>query len=83
MRDKIVLLDEMGNEVEFEVVMKFGLDDSDYAVLLPVDDLENEMFLRFEIDENGKPILFPLDEYDEEYEVVKETYEEFKRERLQ
>lgn len=82
MHEKIILLDEMGNEVEFELVMTFGLDDSNYAALIPVDDLESEIFLRFEIDENGETILVPLDS-DEEYRDVKEAYEEFKRERLQ
>mgnify|MGYP000070429755 CR=1 FL=1 len=82
MHEKIVLLDEMGNEVEFELVMTFGLDDSNYAALIPVDDLESEIFLRFDIDENGETILVPLDS-DEEYRDVKEAYEEFKKERLQ
>jgi len=82
MHEKIVLLDEMGNEVEFELVMTFGLDDSNYAALISVDDLESEIFLRFDIDENGETILVPLDS-DEEYRDVKEAYEEFKKERLQ
>ncbi len=82
MHEKIVLLDEMGNEVEFQLVMTFGLDDSNYAALIPMDDLENEIFLRLEIDENGDTILVPLDD-EEEFKDVKEAYEEFKKEKLQ
>ena len=41
MNEKIVLLDEMGNEKEFQVLATFGLDDLDYAALLPLDDIES------------------------------------------
>ncbi|NLX63092.1 MAG: DUF1292 domain-containing protein [Tissierellia bacterium] len=82
MHEKIVLLDEMGNKVEFQLVMTFGLDDSNYAALIPMDDLKKEIFLRLELDENGETILVPLDSH-EEFKDVKEAYEEFKKERLQ
>lgn len=82
MHEKIVLLDEMGNEVEFQLVMTFGLDDLNYAALIPIDDLKREIFLRFELDENGQTILVPLDS-EEEFNDVMEAYEEFKKERLQ
>lgn len=82
MNEIITLLDEMGNEVEFELVMTFGLDDSNYAALIPVDDIEKEIFLRFDLDENGEAILVPLDN-DEEYKDVKKAYEEFKKEKMQ
>lgn len=82
MQEKIVLLDEMGNKVELQLVMTFGLDDSNYAALIPMDDLKKEIFLRFELDENGGTILVPLDN-DQEYKDVKEAYEEIRKERLQ
>lgn len=82
MHEKIVLLDEMGNEVEFKLVMTFGLDDFNYAALIPIDDLEKEIFLRIEVDEAGDTILVPI-ENEEELKDVMKVYEEFKREKLQ
>ncbi|NMB28036.1 MAG: DUF1292 domain-containing protein [Tissierellia bacterium] len=83
MNDKIVLLDEMGNEKEFQVLATFGLNEMDYAVLLPLDDI-NELtyILRIEYDDQSQPILVGIDD-DEELEDVIEVYEEIRKEKLQ
>lgn len=83
MNDKIILLDEMGNEKEFQVLATFGLNEMDYAALLPLDDI-NELtyILRIEYDDENEPILVGIDD-DEELEDVIEVYEEIRKERLQ
>ena len=83
MNERIVLLDEMGNKKEFQVLATFGLDDIDYAALLPSDDIEALTYLlRIEYDELGEPILVGIDDEDELEEVI-EVYEEIQKERLQ
>jgi len=83
MNEKIVLLDEMGNRVEFQVLATFGLDDFEYAALLPVDDMESMTYLlRIEYDDEGELILVGIDD-DEELNDVVEAYEEVKKEKLQ
>lgn len=83
MNDKIVLLDEMGNRIEFQVLATFGLDDFEYAALLPVDDMESLTYLlRIEYDEEGEPILVGIDDDDELKDVIK-VYEEIQKEKLQ
>ncbi len=83
MNDTIILLDEMGNEKEFQVLATFGLNEMDYAALLPLDDI-NELtyILRIEYDDQGQPILVGIDD-DEELEYVVEVYEEIRKEKLQ
>jgi uncharacterized protein YrzB (UPF0473 family) len=83
MNERIVLLDEMGNKKEFQVLATFGLDDIDYAALLPSDDIEALTYLlRIEYDELGEPILVGIDDEDELEEVI-EVYEEIQKEKLQ
>ncbi|MCF6465660.1 DUF1292 domain-containing protein [Clostridium sp. Cult2] len=83
MNEKIVLLDEMGNKVEFQVLATFGLDDFEYAALLPVDDMESLTYLlRIEYDDEGELVLVGIDD-DEELNDVVEAYEEIKKEKLQ
>ena len=83
MNEKIVLLDEMGNRIEFQLLATFGLDDYEYAALLPVDDMESLTYLlRIEYDEEGEPILVGIDD-DEELKDVIKVYEEIQKEKLQ
>ncbi|QQY80566.1 uncharacterized protein DUF1292 [Keratinibaculum paraultunense] len=83
MNDTIVLLDEMGNEIEFQVLSTFGIDDVDYAALLPVGDMESLTYLlRIEYDEDGDLMLVGIDDEKEFNEVI-EVYEEIQREKLQ
>ncbi len=83
MDDIIVLLDEMGNEIEFQVLATFGIDDVDYAALLPVDDMESLTYLlRIEYDDDGELMLVGINDEKEFNEVI-EVYEEIQREKLQ
>lgn len=83
MDEKIVLLDEFGKEQEFIILATFGLDDNDYAALLPVDDMEGLTYiLRMEREEDGELILMGIDD-DEELQDAIDAYEEFQQENLQ
>ena len=83
MKDKITLLDEMGKEQEFIILATFGLDDIDYAALLPANDLESSTYiLRMEVDEFGEPFLSGIEDDDELQEAI-EAFEEIQKEKLQ
>lgn len=81
MNNRIVLHDEMENEVEFEIITTFGLDDDNYAALVPIDDEPLTYLLKYEQDRDGNVVLTTIDD-DEEFEYVKEAYEEIQKERL-
>ncbi|MGL5439458.1 MAG: DUF1292 domain-containing protein [Filifactoraceae bacterium] len=74
----IVLVDEDGNEVEFELVMSLEAQGNQYAILLPVEELEDEeeeaYIFRMEEDEEGEIALSAIED-DEEYEMVVSVYE--------
>lgn len=82
MRDRIVLLDETGKEQEFELIATFGLEESDYAVLFPLDDIsEDYLILRMEYNENDEMFLAGID--DEELNDAIEAYESIMKRKLQ
>ena len=83
MDDKIMLLDEFGKEQEFIILATFGLDDTDYAALLPTDDMEGLTYiLRMETDDNGELILTGIDDEEELQDAI-DVYEEIQQENLQ
>lgn len=83
MKERIILLDELGKEQEFLILATFGLDDEDYAALMPADDIESPTYiLRMERDEDGELLLAGIDD-DEELQDAIEAYEEMQKENLQ
>lgn len=83
MNQIITLIDELGNKINFELIATFGLDDAEYAALIPVDDEDPMTYLlRIEYDSNGELILVTIDD-EEEFKDVIETYEEIRKEKLQ
>lgn len=71
----IRLIDENGEEQEFEVLATFEIDDSEYAVLFPTKEGEEEAYiLRLESDENGETILVNIED-PSEFEDVVAAYE--------
>ena len=83
MNERIFLLDELGKEQEFIILATFGLDDEDYAALMPADDIESPTYiLRMETDENGDMLFAGIDD-DEELEDAIAAYEEMQKENLQ
>lgn len=83
MKDRIVLIDELGKEQEFLVLATFGLDNDDYAALVPADDIDSPTYiLRIERDENGDILLRGIDDEEELQEAIA-AYEEIQKENYQ
>ncbi|MCI5971407.1 MAG: DUF1292 domain-containing protein [Anaerococcus sp.] len=79
--DNIILLDEGNNEVEFEILDTFGVDEANYAALKQVND---ELILIVEVIEKNNEIELRsiedqdlLDELIEIYEEMKEDVDEY------
>ncbi|MGI6574556.1 MAG: DUF1292 domain-containing protein [bacterium] len=72
----IVLVDEEGNELEFEVIDVIEVDGLEYVIVQEVgqEDKEAEV-LRIDTDESGEEVLVPIED-DEELERVAQTWEE-------
>ncbi|MBH5317081.1 DUF1292 domain-containing protein [Paenibacillus sp. GSMTC-2017] len=74
----IYIPDEEGNEEEFEVIMKFEVDDSDkkYMMVVPLigaDDEEDEVYA-FRYEEEGDDLKLYTIEDEEEWNMVEETF---------
>ncbi len=81
--EKVVLVDEVGVEEEFELLATFGLDGYDYAVLMPLNQLgEEACILRIEYDDEGKMILLGIED-DEELKDAVLVYESIVKENMQ
>ena len=73
--DSIVLYDEDNNEVEFNIIDTFGVDDKNFCALQQNDD---ELIMIMEVINNGDEVLFKsIDNQDELNEIIK-LYEEMK-----
>ena len=75
----IYIPDDEGNEEEFEVIMKFEVDDSDtkYLMVVPMDSDEetDEVYaFRYEEDEDGDDLKLYTIEDEEEWNMVEETF---------
>ncbi len=69
--EKLVLLDEKGAEQEFELLATFGLDDYDYAALIPLNESDEDTYiLRIEHDNNGDIILVGIEDNEELNDVI-------------
>lgn len=81
--DFIVLYDEGGNEVEFEIIASLEVNDMEYAILLPNDidikpeseEVDEVYILRMELDENGEDVLVGIEDENELNDVIA-AYEE-------
>ena len=75
MQENIVnLIDQDGNEIQFEIILTLEAEWKEYAILMPLEDndAEEALIFRIDTDEEGD-ILTPL-ENDEEYETVVAVY---------
>ena len=73
----IFLLDENNNEVEFNILDTFGIDDKNYAALEQVGD---DMIMIVEVYNTSDVISFKTIEDQKELDEIIEFYEEMKRE---
>lgn len=71
----IVLNDEEGNEVEFDVITKLDIEDKEYVVVVPKEDETDEaIVLRIDKDSEGNDVLLTVED-DDEFAIVSEAYE--------
>lgn len=83
LRNRIELFDEYGEKREFEVVATFGLDDVDYAILIPIDQSgEGTWLFRMEKDDKGE-LLLKIVEDDQEIKDAYSAYESLMKEKMQ
>jgi uncharacterized protein YrzB (UPF0473 family) len=84
--ETIVIPDEEGNEVEFEVYMKFDVEDTGhkYMILIPLDDdeemEEDDEVVAFRYEEEGEEYTLYFIEDEAEWEVVEATFETLQQE---
>lgn len=71
----IVLIDENGKEVKFEIIANFEVNDQEYAVLSPVDSDDDSATIFKIVDDGDEPVLEYLTD-DDEFEFVAKAYEE-------
>lgn len=73
--NKILLKDEEGKEVEFELIMKFDIEDKEYIIVVPVEEERSEaVAFRLDKDHNGENIFVTIED-DNEFNMVCEAYE--------
>lgn len=73
-RQIMTFLDEEGNKVEFEAIARIYLEEKEYLLLAPADDVESEDIYMFRVDNvDGKEEL-NLVEDDKEFLAVKKEY---------
>ena len=83
MDDRITLLDELGQEQEFIILATFGLDEENYAALIPAEDMESSIFiLRMEEDQDGELLLIGIDDEEELQDAI-DAYESIQSENFQ
>ncbi|MDP4177515.1 MAG: DUF1292 domain-containing protein [Bacillota bacterium] len=74
----ITLLDEDGEEKEFNVITKLDIEDKEYVIVVPNEESEDDeseaMALRIDKDSEGNDVLVVVED-DDEFEVVNEAYE--------
>lgn len=73
--ETILLNDEEGNEIEFDVLTKLDIEDKEYLIVAPtgVEDVD-AIALRVDKDAEGNDILLTIED-DEEFEMISEAYE--------
>lgn len=71
----ILLTDENGEEIEFEVITKLDIEDKEYVIVVPkYEETDEAVALRIDKDEYGNDLLVTVDDEDE-FAIVAEAYE--------
>ena len=71
----ITLLDENNKETEFEVIVTLEINESEYAILLPLDEATDEGLVFKVTEENGQEVLSYVED-EKEIDMVAQAYEE-------
>lgn len=72
LEDVLILVDEEDQEHPFQMIDMVEVDDSQYAVLVPLEEGSDEdeaIILKIVVDENGEEVLYDIED-DEEWEKV-------------
>ncbi len=72
--ETLVLKDEEGKEVTFEVIMKLDIEGKKYIIVTLADEEVDAIAFRIDEDENGEETYVTIDD-DKEFEIVCEAYE--------
>lgn len=73
--ETILLNDEEGNEIEFDVLTKLDIEDKEYVIVTPTGEEDiDAIALRIDKDSEGNDILVTIED-DEEFEMISEAYE--------
>ena len=73
--ETILLNDEEGKEIEFDVLTKLDIEDKEYLIVTRTgEDDVDAIALRVDKDEEGNEILVTIED-DEEFEMISEAYE--------
>lgn len=80
--EKITLTDEEGNEIEFDVITKLDIEETEYFIVVPAGEEElDAVALKVVEDEDGNEILVSVDDEDE-FNIVADAYETLSEEGL-
>ncbi len=71
----VTLLDENNKETEFEVIVTLEINESEYAILLPLDEDTDEGLVFKVTEENGEEVLSYVED-EKEIDMVAQAYEE-------
>ncbi|MBN2898532.1 MAG: DUF1292 domain-containing protein [Clostridia bacterium] len=71
--DKVItLVGENGENVDFEVIADFEVNETEYAVLLPLDGSDEAVIFKV-IEDGDEPILEPIEDEDE-FQMASEVF---------
>ncbi len=77
--ENLILIDDEGNEHEFEIIDIMELDGNRYVIMLPVGEElveeEEAVVMKLSLDENGEEVFADI-ESDEEWDKVEKAYSE-------
>ncbi|HEY8889581.1 MAG TPA: DUF1292 domain-containing protein [Clostridium sp.] len=73
--ETILLNDEEGKEIEFDVLTKLDIEDKEYVIVAPTGEEDiDAIALRIDKDAEGNDILVTIED-DEEFEMISEAYD--------
>lgn len=71
--NKLVLMDEEGNEIEFNVITKLDIENEEYFILSPEGEEDVNIAMKVVEDEDGNEVLANVED-DMEIEMIEEAY---------
>jgi uncharacterized protein YrzB (UPF0473 family) len=73
--ETIMLNDEEGNEIEFDVITKLDIEDKEYVIVAPTGEEDiDAVALRVDKDAEGDDVLVTVED-DEEFAMISQAYD--------